>query len=134
MNIKMSAKNTFVTFLELLSVKHTKSYSDQCFNEHPHKYNLFGLSRMLTDYGIENTSLRIKDKEQNISEIETPLIAHFGGDFVVVYKIEPDNVHFYMKGNKHTLSFEKFIEAWSGIVLLAEPSESSIEPDYKEVV
>ena len=125
-------KNTFITFLDLLKVKYTKSFSDQYFNEYPHKYNMFGLSKMLGDYGVENMAVRIKDKEQNITEIETPFIAHFGGDFVVVYKIESDSVHFYLKGSQHVLSVENFIEAWSGIVLLAETSEKSIEPDYKE--
>ena len=125
-------QNTFVTFLDLLNVKHTKSFANQYFNEHPHKNNLFGLSKMLADYGIENAGARIKDKEQHLSEIETPFIAQFGGDFVVVYKVEPDDVHFNMRGSKHTLSVEKFIEAWSGIVLLAEASEKSIEPDYKK--
>ena len=125
-------KNIFVAFLDLLNVKHTKSFSNQYFNEHPHKYNLFGMSKMLSDYGVENTGARIKDKEQNISEIETPFIAHFGGDFVAVDKVESDNVSFLMKGSQHILSVEKFNEAWSGIVLLAETSEKSIEPDYKE--
>ena len=125
-------KNTFVAFLDILEVKHTKSFSDQYFNEHPHKYNLFGLSKMLSDYGIKNAATRILEKENDITEIEVPFIAHFGGDFVVVYKVEPDNVHFYMKGSQHILSIEKFIESWSGIVLLAESSEKSIEPDYKE--
>ena len=125
-------KNTFVTFLDLLNVKYTKSFADQYFNEHPHKYNLFGLSKMLSDYGVENAATRINNKEQNLSGIETPFIAHFGGDFVVVYKIESDNVSFLWKGDKHILSIEKFIEAWSGVILLAESSEKSIEPDYKE--
>ena len=127
-----NTKNAFVSFLDLLNVKHTKSFSDKHFNEHPHKYNLSGLSKMLSDYGIENAATRIPDKENNITEIETPFIAHFGGDFVAVYKVEPENVHFYLKGSQHNLSVEKFNEAWSGIVLLAEPSEKSIEPDYKE--
>jgi len=125
-------KNTFVTILDLLNVKHTKSFSDQYFNEHPHKNNLFGLSKMLSDYGIENAATRIKDKDNNIAEIETPFIAQFGGDFVVVDKVENINVHFYMKGSQHILSVEEFIKAWSGIVLLAESSDKAIEPDYKE--
>ena len=33
------------TFLNLLDVRHTESYSGHLFNEHPHKYNLFGLSK-----------------------------------------------------------------------------------------
>ena len=130
--MKNTVKNVFEGYLTLLGVRYTKSFTNQYFGEHPHKYNLFGLSKMLSDYGIENAGARIKEKEQNLPEIETPFIAQFGGDFVVVHKIEPDNVHFNMKGSQHTLSVEKFIEAWSGIVLLAEASEKSIEPDYKK--
>jgi ABC-type bacteriocin/lantibiotic exporter with double-glycine peptidase domain len=87
---------------------------------------------MLSDYGIENMAARISEKEQSISEIETPFIAHFGGDFVVVYKIKPDNVHLCLTGDNHVLPVDKYIESWSGVVLLAEPSENSIEPDYRE--
>ena len=51
--------NIFTTFLDLLEVKYTDSFSRQYFNEHPHKYNLFGLSSMLSDYGIENVGVKI---------------------------------------------------------------------------
>ena len=63
-------KNTLVAFLDLLGVKQTQSFSEQYFNEHPHKYNLFGLSKMLTDYGVENAAISIEDKENDITEIE----------------------------------------------------------------
>ncbi|MDR0231578.1 MAG: hypothetical protein LBI82_05605, partial [Dysgonamonadaceae bacterium] len=76
--------NIFTSFLEELKVKHTSNFSNQYFNEHPHKYNLFGISKMLFDYGIENAGTRIVDKEQDLLNIELPFIAHFGGDFVVV--------------------------------------------------
>ena len=125
-------QNIFVNFLDLLKVKHTSEFSNRYFNEHPHKYNLFGLSEMLSDYGIENNGLRFADKEQGISEIETPFIAHFGGDFVVVYKVDQDKVSFLWKGVEHILPVSEFIEAWNGVVLIAETSEKSIEPDYKK--
>ena len=124
--------NTFVNFLELLKVKHTKSFSNRFFNEHPHKYNLLGLSKMLSDYGIENAATRIEDKEKDIVEIETPFVAHFGGDFAVVHRVEPDKVSFIWRGAEHILQTSDFLEAWSGVVLLAETSEKSGEPEYKE--
>ena len=77
-------QNTFVAFLELLRVKHTNDFSNKFFNEHPHKYNLFGLSKMLSDYGVENAGTRIEDKENDIFNIECPFVAFSGGDFVVV--------------------------------------------------
>ena len=36
------------------------------------------------------------------------------------------------KGMNHVLPVAKFIEAWTGIVLLAESSKKSGEPDYKK--
>ena len=124
-------KNTFVSFLEQLEVKHTQSFSDDYFSEHPHKDNLFGLSKMLSDYGVKNAAIRIPDKENNIAEIETPFIAQFGGSFVAVHEVKPDNVSFFWKGANHVLEVAKFIEGWTGLVLLAETSEKSIEPDYQ---
>jgi len=123
--------NIFTSFLNALNVKHTASFSNKYFNEHPHKYNLFGISKMLSDYGIENAATRIADKE-NIREIETPFIAHFGGDFVVAHRAEFDEVSFLWGTNHHALPITTFIEAWTGIVLLAESSEKSIEPEYKK--
>ena len=79
--------NIFDAFLGLLKVKHTKSFTGQFFNEHPHKYNLFGISKMLSDYSVNNAAIQIPDKENDIAEIETPFIAQFGGDFVAVSKV-----------------------------------------------
>lgn len=65
--------NIFISLLELLRVRHTHLFSNQFFNEHPHKYNLFGLSSMLSEYGVENAGLKLIDKN-NIRLIETPFI------------------------------------------------------------
>ena len=134
-------QNTFVTLLDLLKVKHTKSFSNQYFNEHPHKTNLFGLSNMLTDYGIHNAGTRIANRENDISHIGCPFVAQLGGDFVVVYKVEigkigesdeTGKVHFVRYGKKIVIPISIFIQSWSGVILLAEPSPDSIEPDYKK--
>ena len=125
-------ENLFVSYLGLLQVKHTQSFSSKVFNEHPHKYNLFGLSKMLSAYGIENAAIRVADKEKGIPEFETPFIAHFGGDFAVVQKVESEKVSFLWRGVVHVLSVSEFVNAWTGVLLLAESSETSGEPDYKK--
>ena len=130
--MKVKGKNVFMCYLDLLGVRHTESFSSQYFNEHPHRYNLFGLSKMLSDYSVDNAAIEITDKENDLPAIKTPFIAHFGGDFAVVHKVASDNVSFVWKGANQVLTVAKFIESWTGIVLLAESSEKSIEPDYKE--
>jgi uncharacterized membrane protein len=94
----------------------------------------YGLSKMLSDYGVDNGAIEITDKENDLAAIKTPFIAHFGGDFAAVQKVEADKVSFIWRGDKQILPVDKFIESWTGIVLLAESSERSGEPDYKEHV
>ena len=45
-NISIAFLNAFD--VKLLDVKFTKSYSGKFYNEHSYKYNLFGISRMLS--------------------------------------------------------------------------------------
>jgi protein-disulfide isomerase len=126
------SQNVFVSFLALLGVKHTEEFSNRYFNEHPHKYNLFGISKMLSDYGVENAGTRIEDKGKDLLNIELPFVAHTGSDFVLVYKIESDKVHYFRNGKKIIIAVEQFIQSWSGVILLAEATTDSGEPDYKE--
>ena len=95
-------KNTLTSFLDLLNVKYTPSFTTKHFNEHPHKYNLYGLSEMLSDYGVENNAMRIEDKENDLFNIPLPFIAHIGSDFVVVYQIDD-------KGVKPTTSIRELL-------------------------
>jgi ABC-type bacteriocin/lantibiotic exporter with double-glycine peptidase domain len=128
---KKKGQNVFTSFLELLQVKHTHEFSEKYFNEHPHKYNLFGISKMLSGYGIENAGVRITDKENSLATIELPFIAHLGNEFVVVYKVDAEKVFYIWNGKNLSIPIAEFIQAWTGIILLAEPSVNSIEPDYK---
>jgi len=142
--------NTFTSFLELLKVRHSRSFSEQYFNEHPHKNNLYGLSKMLSDYGIRNAATQIEDKENDLFNIACPFVAYMGGDFVVVNNVETRHtlsstgetgetgeigetgkVHFVRNGKKIVIPVSQFIRSWSGIALLAEPSPDSCEPEYK---
>lgn len=121
--------NILETFLSLMKVRHTKAYTRQHFTEHPHKYNLYGLSSMLFDYGVENSGLKIINKT-DIHLIECPLIAHIGDDFVIVEKINKSNIHFIQGDKKTTISLEDFNKMWTGYVLIAESTNLSIEPNY----
>jgi ABC-type bacteriocin/lantibiotic exporter with double-glycine peptidase domain len=86
---------------------------------------------MLSDYGVENAATKIADKAIDIFEIQTPFITQFGGDFVPVYQVDSDKVRYIWRGKDTTNTVSDFLNAWSGVILLAEPSENVGEPDYK---
>lgn len=124
--------NIFVAYLDLLKVRHTKSFSEKFFNEHPYKSNLFGISQMLSEYNIENKSVKIIDKVVDIFNIDCPFIANLGNTMVIVYNITPNRISYIEEGKKKSLSSSEFITIWTGVVLLSEINQESIEPDYKK--
>lgn len=130
--ILFQSETLFTSFLKLLNVKCTTNFSDKYFNEHPHKYNLYGLSKMLSDYGVENAATKIEDKENNIYNIETPFIAFTGSDFIPVYKVSAEGVSYISKNGDISITPKDFCNLWTGITLLAETNSKSIEPNYKE--
>lgn len=129
--LRKKNNNVFTTFLNYLDVKYTDEYANKLYNEHPHKYNLFGLSKMLSDYSIGNAGIKIPDKEKGITELEAPFIAHIGSDFVVIYKITPERVYYIWNQKNLDVPINEFCSMWSGVILYAEPDEESAEPDYK---
>ncbi|MEY8489005.1 vitamin K epoxide reductase family protein [uncultured Parabacteroides sp.] len=127
----MKNTNILIELLKSLKVKYTSSNAMDLYMGHPHRNNLYGLSEMLTLYGVENIAIRLEDKKQ-ICDIETPFIAHAGNDFVLVKKIYNGVVDYLWHDKNITVNFEQFKEIWSGILLVAEANENSIEPDYLE--
>ena len=125
-------KNIFVCLLNEMKIKHTKSFSNNQFNEHPHNNNLYGLSKLLSDYNIENKGIKINDRSSVLPKLETPFIAHTGSDFIAVIKNTQEKVEYIWRDKQISISPNEFIKNWSGIVLLVEENEQSSEPNYKE--
>lgn len=131
-NLFVYMENILVSILRLLNVRYTTKYSNKIFREHPHKYNLYGLSRMLSDYGIENVGIKVKNKEKDLEDLQLPFIAHVSDDFRIVTKVDPDYVETIWRGKPLKTPAKEFLYIWSGIVLMLESDQSSIEPDYRK--
>lgn len=122
--------NIFHTLITILKVKHTDTFTNIFFEEHPHKNNLYGLSAMLKEYNIDNVGLNITDKENTILQLDKPFIAYCGNEFVIVSNSTNNKAEYLWKGKKILMDLKTFCEQWSGIALLPETNSNSIEPKY----
>ena len=120
----------FIQILKALSVKYTKHFAVKYYEQHPNKDNLYGLSEMLNFYNIENVAVEFKKDLTALQEMETPFVAFFDHEFVLVSATENGSTDFIWHEKKISLPYEKFLDKWSGVALLLEASESSIEPNY----
>lgn len=118
----------FTDFLSELGVKHTEDYSVARFGSIPFK-SLFGLSKLLNEYGVETVAMRLGDKEE-ISMLRVPFIAATPEGFVIVTELGAETVGYLTQGQRESMPLDRFKEAWTGVVLTAEPTPQAIEPDY----
>lgn len=113
-----------------MNIKFAAHYAEKLYNEHPNKYDLFGLSNLLSYYNIPNKAFLLDNKNDLIS-IKPPYIAHAGGEFAAVLSIDSQNTVYYCNNKIIRLRTNTFIDVCSGVVLLAKPSNDSKEPNYK---
>ena len=126
------AKNLFMQTCEVLNIPHTRTFTNRTFNEHPYKYTLFGLSRMLEEYGVETCGVRFSDKEAAMNDLKTPFVAQVSGDLALVTRIADDAVTYRWYDHHVHVTREQFLGLWSGVALIVAPDEHSGEPHYAE--
>lgn len=123
------AEHTLICdYLDALGVPHTKAYSDRRFGSMPF-HTLFGLSKLLEEYGVESEGYCLSDKSE-LSSLQPPFLAQTDAGLVIVTSVGGGSVGYMTQGVAESMPASAFEKAWTGNVLLSFPSEKSAEPDY----
>ncbi len=117
-------------FLDALETDYTRHFANALYQEHPHKYNMYGLKRMLDVYGIKSLGINVNSKD--LEELTYPCILHIHGDFVIGLKCDGDTVTYLHHGKKTTGTIDEVRRMWTGNALVVEETTEAAEPDYKE--
>lgn len=121
-------KNILEYFLDEIEVPYTKSFADKLYNEHPHKYNMYGLKKMLDVYGVKTLGVRIDSKD--LLSLNYPCILHTYGDFVIGLDCGADTITFLQNAKRITISHDAFKQTWTGNALVVEETTEADEPEY----
>lgn len=105
----MVSHTIFTEILETLGVRHTARYSDRRFETMPFK-SLFGLSKLLDEYGIASEGLVFNDKVVGLQELDAPFLARSGSKIVVVTGTAEGAVSYIDGGVHKTLPRDRFID------------------------
>ncbi len=114
--------------LEALGVPHTRAYSDMRFRQMTFK-SLFGLSKVLEEYGVESRALALGDKKADLKLLTMPFLAASTDGFAIVYGIDGETVDLSLPTGAEKMPLATFLDRWTGTVLLLSPHEHAHEPD-----
>lgn len=105
----MATHSLFTEILETLGVRHTARYSDRRFETMSFK-SLFGLSKLLDEYGVASEGLVFSDKGKGLQELDAPFLARSGSKFVVVTGAADGDIAYVDNGLHKTLPRDRFID------------------------
>lgn len=99
----MAGSDILNDFLVQLDVPHTHGYTAARYRDMPFK-TLFGLSKLLEEYGVENEGMFLADKSE-LSKLSPPFLAHTGAGLVIVTAIDTEgrNVGYLTQGVTETI-------------------------------
>ena len=115
-------------FLIQLNVPHTRTYCCNEFRQMPFQ-SLFGLGKLLECYGVDSQGVMVENK-QIFSEMPLPFLAGVSGGYVIVSDFDGKNVTYISEGETESIPYDEFIEAWTGVAMLAYPRPDASEPDF----
>lgn len=121
--------NILEILLSKLGVKYTDEYAGRLYRENPDQDNFFGLSYMLSVYGIESKGFMVEDK--SLAQLTVPFVAQTSKGFEVVSAIINGEVYCQDEKGRHVFPGETFLKEWTGNVLLVHAQEKAEEPGYE---
>lgn len=123
---------TFLKFIRLAKIKLSNSSAISELEKQAEQNSLLGYVSVLEKYNVE--TIAVKVGKERLNDLPVPFIGFLnrnGGSFNIVRDISNDTVEWFdTNSNWKKSRKEKFLEEWSGIALLAEPSETSGEAGY----
>ncbi|MDE7466925.1 MAG: vitamin K epoxide reductase family protein [Muribaculaceae bacterium] len=115
-------------WLKCLGVKHTYNYTDSEFGKMAF-HTLFGMKKLLEAYGVASAGLRLDDNAQ-LEKLPRPLIVQTVKGLVIVTDVTADTVSYLSQSVAETAPRDRFQQAMTGNVMVAFPTDESIEPEY----
>jgi uncharacterized membrane protein/protein-disulfide isomerase len=123
---------TFLKFIRLAKIKLSNSSAISELEKQAEQNSLLGYVSVLEKYNVETVAVKVS--KERLNDLPVPFISFLsrnGGSFNIVRDISNDTVEWFdTNSNWKKSRKDKFLEEWSGIALLAEPSETSGEAGY----
>jgi uncharacterized membrane protein len=124
-----------IAFLKLLKVKVTSTTINETLQNHPNWPTLLCIADSLNKWNIPNGAGKIEPDA--ISELPVPFIAYTNNrehPLTIVTIIEDTTITSLSKNYANPIiqTKEDFIKSWTGIYLIAEPTQQSGEKEYEK--
>lgn len=126
-----------ILFCRLLQVPVTDRTLKNSLEIHPDYPSLLAISDVLNDYSINNISVKVNAGQ--IPQLPVPLMAQIkaseGEQFAVIETATADAVEYIDPVNyrREKVAIDDFSKVFTGVVMLAETTETSGEKDYKKI-
>ena len=129
----MATSTLFTTFVKMLGVPHTATFSNREYKSYPPKLAFMAFQDLLYEYHVDRHLVRADPADAKaLQELKLPCVVQMtDGSPRIVTAADSGKVAFITSQGNGTAPLEEFLKTWNGKAVEATPRPDSAEPDWK---
>lgn len=129
----MAAPTLFTTYLKMLGVPHTSTYSNREYKSYPPKLAFMAFQDLLYEYHVDRQVTKAPTPSAaSLEALRTPFVARMAdGSPRIVTAVGAGRVSYITPKCPASVPVDDFLKQWSGEALTASVTPDSAEPDWR---
>lgn len=130
----MACPTLFTTYLKMLGVPHTATYSNQQYKSYPPKLGFVAFQDLLYEYRVKREVTKAPHPDaQSLESLRTPFVTRMAdGSPRIVTAVSVDRISYITPHGNASAPAADFLKSWSGEALTAAVTPDSAEPDWRK--
>lgn len=129
----MASPTLFTTYLKMLGVPHTATYSDREYKSYPPRLAFMAFQDLLYEYRIDRHLTSGEATGASLRGLRLPCVAAMAdGTPRIITAIDGDTVHYTSCKGDGSMPLSGFLNNWSGKSIEAGVTGRSAEPEWRK--
>lgn len=123
----------FSIVFKYFGIPFTKIGLESYINSNPFSHTMYGVSKILTAYGISNQPIRVNEPDNFLKELPHSCIIIYKGVYILVTHSDHENVFgIDLNGFSFKIKIQELLSEWNGKAIIISSIVNAKEPNFAD--
>ncbi len=125
------SNSIFSIVFKHFDIPYTKIGLESFINSNPFSHTIYGVSKILTAYGVSNQPVRVNEPENFLKDLTNSCIIIYRGAYILVTHSDYEDVFgIDLNGFSFKINIQELLSEWNGKAIIITSAENAKEPNY----
>lgn len=125
------SNSIFSIVFKHFDIPYTKIGLESFLNSNPFSHTIYGVSKILTAYGVSNQAIRVNEPENFLKDLSHSCIIIYRGAYILVTHSDYENVFgIDLNGLSFKIKIQDLLSEWNSKTIIITSAANAKEPNY----